>query len=102
MSTSCIVIFQEFFPNNWLRQIALDQARTKHVLLFDIDLIPSKSLYPNLLAIKENYIKIKKVGELNQLFKCRNGFLLRFLFLENLHFVCVRLKIVPNVSTINN
>ena len=55
------LLLQEFFPNNWLRQAALDQARTKHVMLFDIDLIPSKSLYKNLLAIRNDYTNVKKV-----------------------------------------
>ena len=46
---------------NWLRQAALDQARTKHVMLFDIDLIPSKSLYTNLLAMRNKFQNTRKV-----------------------------------------
>ncbi|CAB9499114.1 xylosyl- and glucuronyltransferase 2 [Seminavis robusta] len=41
------------YPVNILRNMALRQARTSHALYIDIDLIPSKDLYENILYHKE-------------------------------------------------
>jgi len=37
--------FQQFYPVNYLRNVALRQANTEHVFLLDVDFLPMPSLY---------------------------------------------------------
>ena len=60
-----IVLFlQEFMPINWMRQVAVNQTRTRFVALFDVDLVPSLSLYDNLLKLRKNYTNVKRVRDI--------------------------------------
>lgn len=47
----CMFLLQELYPVNQLRNLALENVRTSHVLLTDIDFIPSKELYSSSLRL---------------------------------------------------
>ena len=42
------VIFQDFYPINYLRNVALKFAKTDNVFLSDIDFVPGTDAYPML------------------------------------------------------
>ena len=42
------IIFQDFYPINYLRNVALKFAKTDNVFLSDIDFVPGTDAYPML------------------------------------------------------
>jgi hypothetical protein len=42
------IIFQDFYPINYLRNVALKFAETDNVFLSDIDFVPGTDAYPML------------------------------------------------------
>ena len=42
------LIFQQYYPINYLRNVALEQANTDYVFLADIDFLPMVDLYDHL------------------------------------------------------
>lgn len=49
--------FQAPYPVNLLRNVALENVRTSHVLVIDVDMSPSKSLRT---IFQEEYLSIKR------------------------------------------
>lgn len=43
--------FQQFYPVNYLRNVAMNQSQTSHMFLTDIDFLPMNDLYKNLKSI---------------------------------------------------
>jgi hypothetical protein len=59
-------IFQQFYPVNYLRNVAMNQTQTSHLFLTDIDFLPMYDLYKNLKSIvsridMEKEIKVSQV-----------------------------------------
>ena len=42
------IVFQDFYPINYLRNVALKFAKTDNVFLSDIDFVPGTDAYPML------------------------------------------------------
>jgi len=57
-----IIIIQEYFPINSLRNVAIDQAQTEFLMLVDIDLLPIPGTYKYLTqnALRNNNDELKK------------------------------------------
>jgi len=55
-------VLQQFYPINYLRNVALRQANTSHVFLSDIDFLPMSDLYDHLLKTISSMTNNKQVG----------------------------------------
>ena len=51
---SICVFWQQFYPVNYLRNVALRQANTEHVFLLDVDFLPMPSLYDSSRQLLES------------------------------------------------
>ena len=60
---NCQILLQPFFPVNFLRNVALEHAKTKHIFLNDVDFEPMPQLEGHLKRyIAEGYLQGKTVG----------------------------------------
>lgn len=57
--------FQQFYPVNYLRNVAVNQSQTSHLFLSDIDFLPMQDLYNHLKSIvsRIDMEKESKVGK---------------------------------------
>jgi len=44
-SYAYVFVCQQFYPVNYLRNVALHQANTEHVFLLDVDFLPMLNIY---------------------------------------------------------
>ena len=49
-------LFQEFYPVNRLRNVALRNTQAKYVFMIDADFLPNSDLYDNILDMEKNGI----------------------------------------------
>ena len=64
--------FQQFYPVNYLRNVAVNQSQTSHLFLSDIDFLPMPDLYNHLKSIvsRIDMEKESKVGRVFIIKKC--------------------------------
>ena len=48
------ICFQEFYPENHLRNVALRRVNTEYVFLLDIDILPMPNFYRNSRSLLES------------------------------------------------
>ena len=67
-----IMWFQQFYPVNYLRNVAVNQSQTSHLFLSDIDFLPMPDLYNHLKSIvsRIDMEKESKVGRAFIIKKC--------------------------------
>ena len=64
-----ITFLQEFYPINYLRNIALNYTEAKYVFLSDVDFAPSFGLHQYVMnMIKQGYLDGKKVSKSSVIF----------------------------------
>ena len=51
-----MLIFQKFYPINYLRNVAVNESQTPYLLFVDVDLVVNKGLYSMLKHYIEDYM----------------------------------------------